>query len=197
MRSATKFPAYAAYPAAYDTVEGFVGEAADTLARGFRAYKIHPGRLGPREVAAMASAMRELLGDAFPLMLDPNCGYDFRRALGSGTRALDDNGFHWYEDPVRHHDIDSIAELSRRLRTPLSMTDQSEAQLFDSARYIRRRALRIVRGTAISPWHHRPEEALFTRRELRSPLRDRDRRQRTAERRQPARDALGPQLRLL
>ena len=140
-------PAYAAYPAAYDTVEGFVGEAADTLARGFRAYKIHPGRLGPREVAAMASAMRELLGDAFPLMLDPNCGYDFRRALEVGL-ALDDNGFHWYEDPVRHHDIDSIAELSRRLRTPLSMTDQSEAQLFDSARYIRRRALRIVRGTA-------------------------------------------------
>ena len=45
-------PAYAAYPAAYDTADGFVGEARETLARGFRAYKIHPGRLGPREVAA-------------------------------------------------------------------------------------------------------------------------------------------------
>ena len=143
-----EIPAYAAYPAAYDTVEGFVGEGADTLARGFRAYKIHPGRLGPCDVAAMAGAVRKLVGDAFPLMLDPNCGYDFRRALEVG-RALDENRFHWYEDPVRHHDIDAIAELSRRLRTPLSMTDQSEAQLFDSARYIRRQALRIVRGTAI------------------------------------------------
>ena len=141
-------PAYAAYPAAYDSVDGFVDEAQETLARGFRAYKIHPGWLRPRDVAAMASAVRKLAGDAFPLMLDPNCGYDFRRALEVG-RALDENRFHWYEDPVRHHDIDAIAELSRRLRTPLSMTDQSEAQLFDSARYIRRQALRIVRGTAI------------------------------------------------
>ena len=141
-------PAYAAYPAAYDSVDGFVGEARETLARGFRAYKIHPGRLGPREVAAIADKVRELAGDAFPLMLDPDCGYDFRTALETG-RALDDHRFHWYEDPVRHHDIDAIAELSRRLRTPLSMTDQSEAQLFDSARYIRRQALRIVRGTAL------------------------------------------------
>ena len=141
-------PAYAAYPAAYDDVDGFVGEAQETLAGGFRAYKIHPGRLGPREVRAMAGAVRELVGDAFPLMLDPDCGYDFRRALDVGL-ALDDCRFHWYEDPVRHHDIDAIAELSRRLRTPLSMTDQSKAQLFDSARYIRRQALRIVRGTAL------------------------------------------------
>ena len=141
-------PAYAAYPAAHDTAEGFVSEAQDTLARGFRAYKIHPGRLGSREVGAMASAVRKLAGDVFPLMLDADCGYNFRCALKVG-RALDDNHFHWYEDPVRHHDIDSIAELSRRLRTPLSMTDQSEAQLFDSARYIRLQALRIVRGTAL------------------------------------------------
>ena len=102
----------------------------------------------PRDVAAMARRVRELAGVDVPLMLDPNCGYDFRCALEVGY-ALDDNRFHWYEDPVRHHDIDAIAELSRRLRTPLSMTDQSEAQLFDSARYIRRQALRIVRGTAL------------------------------------------------
>ena len=141
-------PAYAAYHAAHDSVDDFVGEAQETLARGFRAYKIHPGRLGSRDVAALATRARDLSGDDFPLMLDPNCGYDFRRALKVGE-ALDDLGFHWYEDPVRHHDIDAIAELSRRLRTPLAMTDQSEAQLFESARYIRRQALRIVRGTAL------------------------------------------------
>ena len=92
--------------------------------------------------------MREAAGEDVSLMLDPNCGYDFRQALAVGL-ALDDNHFHWFEDPVRHHDIDSIAELSRRLRTPLSMTDQSPTQLFDSARYMRHQALRIVRGTAL------------------------------------------------
>ena len=141
-------PAYAAYPADFDSVSGFLGEAGDTLARGFSAYKIHPGQLGSRDVAALSGAVRRLAGDSFPLMLDADCGYDFRCALEVG-HALDDHRFHWYEDPVRHHDIDAIAELSRRLSTPLSMTDQSEAQLFDSARYIRRRALRIVRGTAL------------------------------------------------
>ncbi len=140
--------AYAAYPAAHDSVDGFAGEARETLARGFRAYKIHPGRLGPRDTASLAGAVRRLAGDDFPLMLDADCGYEFRRALEVGW-ALDDHRFHWYEDPVRHHDIDAVAELSRRLRTPLSMTDQSEAQLFESARYIRRQALRIVRGSAL------------------------------------------------
>ena len=53
-------PAYAAYPAAYDTVEGFLGEARETLARGFRAYKIHPGHLASHDVAALAGALREL-----------------------------------------------------------------------------------------------------------------------------------------
>ena len=143
-----RIPAYASYLATYDSVDGFVDEAKETFERGFRAYKIHPGRLGPRDVAEMACRVRELADVDVPLMLDPNCGYNFRCALEVG-HALDDNRFHWYEDPVRHHDIDAIAELSRRLRTPLSMTDQSEAQLFDSARYIRRQALRIVRGTAL------------------------------------------------
>ena len=140
-------PAYATYPAARDT-ESFVTEAQETLARGFRAYKIHPAALPTRDVVTMVGAVRETVGDDVSLMLDPDCSYDFRRALEVGS-ALDDNRFHWFEDPVRHHDIDSIAELSRRLRTPLSMTDQSPVQLFDSARYIRQHALRIVRGTAI------------------------------------------------
>ena len=35
------------------------------------------------------------------------------------------------------------------MRTPLSMTDQSPVQLFDSARYIRQHALRIVRGSTL------------------------------------------------
>ena len=143
-----EIPAYASYPAAYDTPDGFVSEAKDTLAQGFRAYKIHPGRLQTHDAATMVGAVREAVGDDVSLMLDPNCGYEFRQALAVGL-ALDDNHFHWFEDPIRHHDIDSIAELSRRLRTPLSMTDQSPTQLFDSARYMRHQALRIVRGTAL------------------------------------------------
>ncbi len=140
-------PAYGAFPAIHDGPEGFVAEAQDLLQRGFRAYKIHPGTLGPATAKAVASAVREAVGDEVMLMFDPDCGYDFRCALEVG-RALDDSGYYWYEDPVRHHDIDAIVDLSRRLRTPLSMSDQGPSPLFDAAGYIRRQAVRSVRGSA-------------------------------------------------
>ena len=141
-------PAYASYYHKYATPQEYVTEGEGALTDGFRAYKIHPGLLGTRDVVEMVSAVRNAVGEDISLMLDPDCSYDFRRALEVGL-ALDDNHFYWYEDPVRHHDLDSIAELSRRLHTPLSMSDQSSAQLFDSAHYIRQQALRIVRGTAL------------------------------------------------
>ena len=144
-----RIPVYASYLATYDSVDGFVDEAKETLERGFRAYKIHPGRLGPRDVAEMVCRVRELAGADVSSHARPQLRLRLSLRAGSGTCPWTTTASHWYEDPVRHHDIDAIAELSRRLRTPLSMADQSEAQLFDSARYIRRQALRIVRGTAL------------------------------------------------
>ncbi len=141
-------PAYASYYFLHDSPQAYVAEGQDAIAQGFPAYKIHPGALGTRDTVEMVAAVREALGQDIPLMLDPNCGYDFRKALTVGM-ALDDNQFHWFEDPVRHNDLDAIADLSRRLRTPLNMSDQSQTQFFDSARYIREQALRSVRGTAL------------------------------------------------
>ena len=80
-------------------------------------------------------------------MLDPNGGYDFRKALDVG-RALDANGFHWFEDPVPWNDFDAIAELSRRLDVPLCMSDSPELQFYEGARTIRTHSARLVRGTA-------------------------------------------------
>ena len=142
-----EIPAYAGFPAIHDGPEGFVNEAQDVLHRGFRAYKIHPGSLTTATAIAVVGAVRESVGDNVALMFDPDCGYDFRRALEVG-RALDDNAFYWYEDPVRHHDIDAMVELSRKLRTPLSMSDQGPNPLFDGAQYVRRQAVRSLRGSA-------------------------------------------------
>lgn len=142
-----EIPAYAGFPAVHGGPDGFVAEAREVLHRGFRAYKIHPGTLGTATAIAAVGAVRKAVGDQVALMFDPDCGYDFRRALEVG-RALDGNEFYWYEDPVRHHDIDAMVELSRKLRTPLSMSDQSPSPLFDGAQYIRRQAVRSVRGSA-------------------------------------------------
>jgi len=143
-----KVDSYATFPTFYAEPDGFVEEAREVVSRGYRAYKIHPGRLSTKDVIRMVTAVRAAVGNDFVLMLDPNCGYDYRNALEIGY-SLDEQGFFWFEDPVPHHDIDAITELSRRLRTPLCMTDNSPRQLFDSADYIRRKAVRLVRGTSL------------------------------------------------
>ncbi|MEE2980405.1 MAG: enolase C-terminal domain-like protein [Pseudomonadota bacterium] len=145
----TRAPAYASYPGArYETVEEFVGEAEDAMARGFPAYKIHPGLLPAGTVIPIVKAVRETVGDDVHLMLDPDCGYNFQKALKIGL-ALDDLDFHWFEDPVPYHDVDAITALSQRLNTPLSMCDQAPDQFFNSAQYIRRNIVRLPRGTAL------------------------------------------------
>jgi L-alanine-DL-glutamate epimerase-like enolase superfamily enzyme len=145
----TSAPAYASYPGArYETVEGFVGEAEGAIAGGFLAYKIHPGLLAADQVIPIVAAVREAVGDDIHLMLDPDCGYDFQKALEIGL-ALDDLDFHWFEDPVSYHDDVAIAALSRRLSTPLAMSDQAPDQFFHSAHYIRRDMVRLPRGTAL------------------------------------------------
>ena len=97
--------AYATYPPRHGDAVGYVNEAEEIVGRGFRAYKIHPGVMDTDEVIRMVSMVRDRVGPEIELMLDPNCGYDYRKALDIG-RALDENGFYWYEDPVSHFDLE-------------------------------------------------------------------------------------------
>lgn len=138
---------YATYPPRHETPDGYVSEAQELMAQGFRAYKIHPGVLETSDVIETVTRVRETVGDEVKLMLDPNGGYGFRKALTVG-RALDASGFHWFEDPVPWNDFDAIAELSRRLDVPLCMSDSPEMQLQEGARTIGTHAARLVRGTA-------------------------------------------------
>ena len=138
---------YGTYPPRHESPEGYVEEAREMVARGFRAYKIHPGMLSTPDVIRMVTMVREAVGPAVRLMLDPNCGYGYRKALDIG-RALDQNGFHWFEDPVPHYDLDAIKSLSERLDVPLCMSDQNPNQFFNAANMVRNQSTRLVRGTA-------------------------------------------------
>lgn len=141
-----EIPVYATYPPRHSSAAGFVEEGLELKSQGFSAYKIHPGAMGTRDTARMVSEVRRAVGDDMELMLDPNNGYDFRKAYEVG-RALDDNGFFWFEDPVLWNDFDSIKELSRRLRTPLNMSDTSAFLFREAAHYVRLGYPRLVRGT--------------------------------------------------
>jgi L-alanine-DL-glutamate epimerase-like enolase superfamily enzyme len=141
-----EIPLYATYPPRHSDAEGYAGEVEQLLASGLRAYKLHPGAMPIRETIRTIERVRQTAGDDIALMLDPNSGYDYARALAVG-RALDANGYTWFEDPVPWSDFDAVAELSRRLDTPLNISDSPGFLLREAARYVRLGALRLVRGT--------------------------------------------------
>lgn len=139
--------AYATYPPRHLDATGYVSEAEEIIGQGFKAYKIHPGVMETDEVVKMVGMVRNQVGLEIELMLDPNCGYDYRKALYIG-QALDENGFYWYEDPVSHFDLDAISELTRRLKVPICMSDQSDNQFYWGANAIRTGSNRLIRGTS-------------------------------------------------
>ena len=75
--------------------------------------------------------------------------HNFRDARLSEAigHALDANGFYWFEDPVPVSDVESIRELTRRLDTPLNMSDTSEFLLHEAANFLQLGAVRLIRGT--------------------------------------------------
>ncbi len=137
---------YATYPPRNSTVEGYVAEAAELAEQGFRAYKIHPGAMPTNQVIEMVGAVRREVGDDMRLMLDPNNGYDLRNALKIG-HALDENDFHWFEDPVPWDDFRAIRILSEKLETPLNMSDSAQFLFHDAARVLEQGWPRTIRGT--------------------------------------------------
>ncbi len=137
---------YATYPPRNSTVDGYVAEAAQLAEQGFRAYKIHPGAMPTYEVIQMVGAVRREVGDEMRLMLDPNHGYDLRKALKIG-RALDENDFYWFEDPVPWEDFRSVQILSQALATPLNMSDSAPFLFKDAARALEQGWPRLLRGT--------------------------------------------------
>ena len=137
---------YATYPPRNSTIAGFVAEAADLFEQGFRAYKIHPGAMPVDEVIKMVGEVRREVGDDMRLMLDPNNGYDLRSATKIG-RALDENRFHWFEEPVPWDDWRAIRTLSQTLETPLNMSDSAQFLVHDAARVLEQGWPPTIRGT--------------------------------------------------
>ncbi len=160
-----QIPVYATYPPRQSTAEGYAAEAEELSRGGFTAYKIHPGAMAPNDVIRTVGMVRRAVGDTFELMLDPNHGYDFATALEIG-RALDDNRFRWFEDPVPWNDSDSILKLSRDLTTPLAMSDAGPFLLKEAAAYVRIGAPRIIRGADTKARHYGTEKAVWSCRRI-------------------------------
>jgi predicted outer membrane repeat protein len=73
---------------------------------------------------AKARAVRNLVGEAFPLAFDANNCYTSGGAIRVG-RALEDLGFWWFEEPVQHYHVRAMGEVARALDITVSAGEQT------------------------------------------------------------------------
>jgi L-alanine-DL-glutamate epimerase-like enolase superfamily enzyme len=113
-----------------DSPEAFADFAEECLEMGYGGFKIHGWGGGDelrsldREIEAV-HAVGDRVGDEMDLMHDPACELEtFADALKLG-RALDKEGFFWYEDPYRDGGISQHGhrKLRQQLDTPILQTE--------------------------------------------------------------------------
>jgi len=73
---------------------------------------------------AKAKAVRELVGDDFPLAFDANNGYSVGGAVRVG-RVLEELGYWWFEEPVQHYHVKAMGEVAQRLDITVSAGEQT------------------------------------------------------------------------
>ncbi len=88
-------------------------------AEGYRAFKLKVGFGRARDLANVA-ALRSLLGDGTPLMVDANQAWDLDEALATAP-ALAEAGIGWLEEPLRaDRSWDEWQRLARSATPPLA-----------------------------------------------------------------------------
>ncbi len=99
--------------------EPLVEQTKGNLERGFRAIKMKVGRDNLSEDVARVAAMRDFLGDGFPLMVDANMKYTADEAIRA-ARAFQPFDLTWFEEPVIPDDIAGNVRVAREGGIPLA-----------------------------------------------------------------------------
>jgi L-alanine-DL-glutamate epimerase-like enolase superfamily enzyme len=129
----TEIPAYAS-TSTFATVEEFLDVADQCLELGYSAIKLHAWGDARRD-AELSRALRAHVGDSIPLMYDGSAGFDLPDAIYLG-RALADEGYLWYEEPMREFSITAYARLAKAVDVPLLVAETSDGAHMNSADFI-------------------------------------------------------------
>jgi L-alanine-DL-glutamate epimerase-like enolase superfamily enzyme len=136
------------------TPQDYADHAAACLARGYRAYKIHPyyfwnpetGRPDPGRPShvewdiKVCRAVRERVGSGMVLMYDPWGTYrTYEEAFRVG-RVLEELNFYWYEHPMPEYRVDSYVKLCRELTIPILSPEIAAGSIYTRADWIHRGA---------------------------------------------------------
>jgi L-alanine-DL-glutamate epimerase-like enolase superfamily enzyme len=123
-----KLPTYASTyhadrePDGLSSPQGYADFAEQCLEMGYPGFKIHSWGAAPIELEIeTVHAVGKRVGGKMALMLDPCCVYDtYGDALQVGL-ACDEEGYYWYEDPLKDGGVSFTAHrrLREALKTPL------------------------------------------------------------------------------
>ncbi|MBT2512310.1 mandelate racemase/muconate lactonizing enzyme family protein [Arthrobacter sp. ISL-30] len=111
----------------YNTSGGFLSSSIEevlsnvqaAVEQGIGGIKIKVGQPDAAVDIKRVRAVREALGDAFPLMVDANQQWNRSTAIRMG-RKLEEFDLVWIEEPLDAYDAEGHAALARELATPIA-----------------------------------------------------------------------------
>ena len=127
--------------------------------RGYHGYKIHHAVPDVNRAAEVCERIREGGRRRDGPGLRQRLRVRFPGGACTWAGPLDELDFAWYEDPVDPTDMVSLAELSRRLETPIAMSDRPEFRLSQAPIAIEQKAARILIGESVQGRYNRHQEA--------------------------------------
>jgi L-alanine-DL-glutamate epimerase-like enolase superfamily enzyme len=95
-----------------------------------------------KEACKRVERLRKRAGDGIELCVDANWAYTLEEAVELG-RALTDNNYFWFEEPLRPEDEGGYEELHRRCATPLA-AGESNYTLDQAMRLVANRTLSFL-----------------------------------------------------
>ena len=114
-----KVPCYAGGIDLLLPLDKLLAQTDANLAKGFRAIKMKVGRDKLSEDVERVRAMREHLGDGFPLMVDANMRWTADEAIRA-ARAFQPYDLTWLEEPVMPEDYAGHARVAREGGIPIA-----------------------------------------------------------------------------
>mgnify|MGYP001562667334 FL=1 len=138
-----RIPTYAS-SANLPSPSAYAEEAQHYKGMGFPGYKIHPHGVASEDIE-ICRAVRRAVGDGMSLMLDPAARYSYVDALRVG-RAIEDLGYHWYEEPMPETDLYGYAKLCHDLDIPVMAPETAPGGFATVGQWVLQRAADILRS---------------------------------------------------
>lgn len=114
-----RVPCYAGGIDLHLPIDKLLRQTDDNLKKGFRAIKMKVGRPKLSEDVERVRAMREHLGDGFPLMVDANMRWSADEAIRAARVLLPFEPF-WLEEPIIPDDVAGQARVVREGGLPIA-----------------------------------------------------------------------------